>query len=187
MQFIAAIISAYCPFICPIYARERVLPEGSGEYVVLLHGIGRTRRPMEKIEKRLQEADFKVWNERYPSTSKTIKSLTESRIAVAVAFCRRKNATKIHFVTHFMGGILVRLYRQNNRLPAGSRLVMPSPPNHGSEVVDRFRKLSAFKWLFGPAGQELRTELQSMPNQLRPVSADIGVIAGEKSSDPGFQ
>lgn len=153
---------------------------------MLLHGLGRTRRSMKKIEKRLESAGFKVWNRGYPSTSETIKSLAESRIAEAVEFCRRRNATKIHFVTHSLGAILVRMYLQGNKLPDGSRIVMLSPPNQGSEVVDKLKNFSAFKWLYGPAGQELGTELQSTPNRLKPVRADIGVIAGAKSYDPWF-
>jgi hypothetical protein len=98
----------------------------------------------------------------------------------------RQKATKIHFVTHSLGGILVRKYLQKNNLPDGSRIVMLSPPNHGSEVVDRFKNFFVFKWLYGQAGQELGTQAQSIPSQLKPVQADIGVIAGKKSSVPWF-
>ena len=171
---------------CHVCARETILQEKSSECVVLLHGLGRTRRSMKKIERRLEDEGFTVWNRGYPSTSKTIKALAESRIPEAIAFCRRRNALKIHFVTHSLGGILVRMYLQENKLPDGSRIVMLGPPNSGSEVVDRFKNFSVFKWLCGPAGQELGTDLQSTPNRLRPVRADIGVIAGVKSYDPWF-
>jgi len=186
MQFLSAMITDRCLSGGPVCARETILPETFCECVVLLHGLGRTRRSMKKIEKRLKGAGFEVWNKGYPSTKKTIKTLTESRIAKAVAFCHGRNASKIHFVTHSLGGIMARMYLQENRLPAGSRIVMLNPPNHGSEVVSRFKKFSTFKWLYGPAGQELGTGLRSTPNRLKPVEADIGVIAGVKSYDPWF-
>lgn len=38
----------------------------------------------------------------------------------------------------------------------------------------------------GPAGQELGTDEKSLPNQLKPVQGEIGVIAGEKDGEPWF-
>ncbi len=186
MLFISAIIKDGCLPGHPVCVRKMIPPEKSSEWVILLHGLGRTRRSMRKIEKRLKATGFKVWNKGYPSTSKTMQALTEVEITEAVAYCHRQHATKIHFVTHSLGGILVRLYLQENKLPDQSKIVMLCPPNHGSEVIDKFKKFTAFKWLLGPAGQALGTQVQSMPNRLRPVQGDIGVIAGEKSRDPWF-
>lgn len=186
MSYISAIVKKGCLSGHPVCTREMIPPKKSSECVVLLHGLGRTRRSMKKLEKRLKATGFTVWNKGYPSTSKTIQALTGLEITKVVAYCRRHNATKIHFVTHSLGGILVRLYLQENKLPDQSRIVMLCPPNHGSEVIDKFKKFAAFNWLLGPAGQELGTQEQSMPNRLGPVQADIGVIAGKKSSDPWF-
>ena len=61
---------------------------------------------------------------------------------------------KIHFVTHSLGGILVRQYLQRKALPEGSRLVMVAPPNQGTEVADFIKKLVGSRRTFCPAGLE---------------------------------
>ena len=63
---------------------------------------------------------------------------------------------------------------------------MISPPNKGSEVVDRLKSFFFYQWLMGPAGQELGTSPENVPNRLKPVAADIGVIAGIRSMEPWF-
>ena len=38
----------------------------------------------------------------------------------------------------------------------------------------------------GPAGQEIGTSPDSIPKRLKPVAADIGIIAGTRSMEPWF-
>jgi hypothetical protein len=58
---------------------------------------------------------------------------------------------------------------------------MLSPPNQGSEVVDRLRHLSLYQWLNGPAGLELGTSPNNPPSLLGPAHFDLGIIAGRKT------
>ena len=58
---------------------------------------------------------------------------------------------------------------------------MLAPPNQGSEVVDKLGGWFLFKWLNGPAGGELGTGTNSVPNRLGPVDYPVGVIAGDRS------
>ena len=66
------------------------------------------------------------------------------------------------------------------------RVVMLSPPNQGSEVVDALGNWPLFKAIAGPAGQELGTGLTSVPNSLGPVDFEVGVVAGNASVNPVF-
>ena len=87
----------------------------------------------------------------------------------------------MHFVTHSLGGILVRVYLENNQLENLGRVVMLAPPNGGSQVVDRMVGTPGFTWLNGPAGAQLGTDEASIPSQLGPVDFEVGIIAGTKT------
>jgi hypothetical protein len=151
------------------------------EHVILLHGLCRTARPMKSVEKHLVQARFQVSNINYPSRSAGIEELSEKVIGPAVADCRGEGATTIHFVTHSLGGILVRSYLSRHEIPELGRVVMLGPPNKGSEVVDRLGRFWIFKTINGPAGVEMGTTLDSVPNKLGPVKFCLGVIAGNRS------
>jgi triacylglycerol lipase len=151
------------------------------ETVILLHGLCRTSHSMAKMEHALTDAGYRVQNVSYPSRTASIQKLADDAIGKAVADCQRNGATKIDFVTHSLGGILVRSYLARHSLPELGRVVMLAPPNQGSEVVDKLGWTFVFKWLNGPAGDELGTGTHSTPNQLGPVNYPVGVIAGDRS------
>lgn len=58
------------------------------------------------------------------------------------------------------------------------RVVMMAPPQKGSEVADFLQHLPPYKWVFGPAGQELTTRRRGNC-QIRPYY-ELGIIAGDK-------
>ena len=154
--------------------------------VVLLHGLGRTSDSMDKIAEALVDNSYKVWNESYPSRDKPINELSVEAIEPALDFCQSENIDKIHFVTHSLGGILVRYYLQDHQPEKLGRIVMLSPPNKGSEIADRLKELKLYQLFTGPVGQQLGTDENSVPNQLDPINGEIGIIIGNSTSDPWF-
>ena len=154
---------------------------GAPETVILLHGLCRTSHSMAKMECALTAAGYQVQNVSYPSRTASIQQLADDAIGKAVANCQRDGASKIDFVTHSLGGILVRSYLARHSLPSLGRVVMLAPPNQGSEVVDKLGWTFVFKWLNGPAGNELGTDAHSTPNQLGPATYPVGIIAGDRS------
>ncbi|HTX21181.1 MAG TPA: hypothetical protein VMD27_04940 [Candidatus Aquilonibacter sp.] len=154
---------------------------GAQEEVILLHGLCRTSRSMVKMERALTEAGFKVRNINYPSRTASVQTLADDAIGPAVADCRKDGATKIDFVTHSLGGILVRSYLARHAIPNLGRVVMLAPPNQGSEVVDKLGGWWLFRKINGPAGTELGTGTNSTPNKLGPANFPVGIIAGDRS------
>jgi len=136
---------------------------------------------MEKMELKLKDAGFIALNVDYPSRTAAIETLSDAAIGAALQDPRLKNCSKIHFVTHSLGGILVRSYFKRHESFRLGRVVMLGPPNQGSEVVDTIGSWWLFRKLNGPAGNELRTDNESTPNMLGAVDFELGVIAGDRS------
>jgi len=142
-------------------------------------------RPLQRV---LEASDYLVLNLGYRSRSADIATLARD---VADRVTRWEPASKLDFVTHSLGGILVRAAVAYGHLPRERirRVVMLGPPNAGSEVVDAFRAIpvvaSIYAALTGPAGAQLGTT-SGLPAQLPPVDFELGVIAGNRSFNPIF-
>ncbi|RJQ66306.1 MAG: alpha/beta fold hydrolase [Desulfobacteraceae bacterium] len=146
--------------------------------VVLLHGLARTHRSMHKMAAALQQAGYRTFNMDYPSREFTIEHLAMQVIPEALRQCRSTSCNTIHFVTHSMGGILVRYYLSQHPIERLGRVVMLSPPNQGSEAVDALRENAFFRWFNGPAGRQLGTGPEDIGASLGPVDYPVGVITG---------
>ncbi len=156
----------------------------AGECVVLLHGLARSANSLLLMEWSLKRAGYDVVNVDYPSKDATIEDLADRAIPEALFSCRKSET--VHFVTHSMGGILLRYYMERvSKLPARlGRTVMMGPPNHGTPVIDQMTDLPGFEYWNGIAGMQLGTGPESLPNRLGPVSFELGIIAGEQSLNP---
>ena len=160
-------------------------PALAGDCVVLLHGLARTANSMEKMERGLTEAGFETANIAYPSRKKTVEQLANIAVPQGLAACRSKPDTeRVHFVTHSLGGILVRQYLNEHEVDDLGRVVMLGPPNQGSEAVEGLGGVPGFDWINGPAGRQLGKGVDSVPLQLGPADFELGIIAGNRTIDP---
>jgi len=153
------------------------------ERVVLLHGLGRTSWSMLRMEAALSRAGYETHNLGYPSTEHSIAELTE-QIGEKIRACCSDGS--VHFVTHSLGGILVRSFLADGDFENVGRVVMLAPPNQGSEIVDILADQRLFRHGLGPSGSELGTDPTSVPNQLRAVDFPLGVITGDQTINPLF-
>ena len=157
--------------------------------VILLHGLGRTSRSMQPIASAAGAHGYRVVNLGYRSRTAGIQALAE-RVAHEVNTV--DTSARFHFVTHSLGGILLRVAVAAGLLRPEriDRVVMLAPPNKGSEVADLMSSRAALRTLFqhvsGPAGSELGTGAGDIIARLPAVNFHLGVIAGSRSLNPVF-
>lgn len=153
----------------------------SADCVVLLHGLNRSWRAMQPMAEALREAGFSTANVDYPSQAGTVEILAPMAVNTGLLECRQAGAERIHFVTHSIGGILLRYEHQIAPIHDLGRVVMLAPPNQGSEVIDVTRNWPTTELFAGEAGMQLGTDENSILTQLGPVDFELGVIAGTGS------
>lgn len=157
-------------------------PPASPETVVLLHGLIRGSRSMRSMAGSLRAEGYTVINCDYPSRSADVDTLAAELFARLTP--QLESARRVHFVTHSLGGVLLRVYLQDHTIANLGRVVMLAPPNGGSEITDKLGSLKLYRWLNGPAGNQLGTGAGSAASRLKPPAFELGVIAGDRSVNP---
>ena len=153
--------------------------------VVLLHGLMRSSSSMQPMQRKLDAEGYITANIDYPSRDYEVEELAGLAVEAGLSECRaHEDVGRIHFVTHSLGGILLRQYLSTYEIPELGRVVMLGPPNQGSSAVDELGDVPGFDWLNGPAGRQLGKGENSVPLALGPAEFVWGVIAGNRTIDP---
>ncbi|MFK5954565.1 MAG: alpha/beta hydrolase [Desulfobacterium sp.] len=179
MKYLLIII--FIVFTIPGFTR---LATAEIKTVVLLHGLARSSSSMNKLQKVLQDEGFNTCNIDYPSRKYHIEFLVHEYILPQIKECVGDLNSEISFVSHSMGGIIVRYLAEKKLISHMGRVVMLSPPNQGSEIVDRIGKTKIFQIINGPVGAELGTDSKSMPLRLGAATFEVGIITGSRSINP---
>lgn len=160
----------------PMPWHKGVMRGDGDELVICLHGLWRSKWAMEPLAKQCVSSGFSCINLPYPSFRESLEQMVE-RLADLVAK-ESENYSKVHFVTHSLGGVIARRYLDERAHEKCARVLMIAPPLQGSRIVDWLTGSPLGKVL-GPAGQFLASDV--MANESRIISQDVesAVIMGD--------
>ncbi len=157
-------------------APRGLAPEAPRELVVLVHGMGRSQFSMVPMQHRLGKQGFRTLNYGYDSFGPDIATIAEDLNAVIARETEGDPPAKVHFVTHSLGGIVVRQLIADDRPENLGRVVMMAPPNQGSHTADRLSRWVG--WMLRPIS-ELKTENSTVAAMAPPEAVEIAIIAGD--------
>jgi triacylglycerol esterase/lipase EstA (alpha/beta hydrolase family) len=169
----------------------------AGESVFLLHGIANIPLSMKFLESRLGKAGYTVHNLGYPSTRVPIEEAAEQ---VRGKIEQLAGTDTVHIVAHSMGNLVARKALDGDLPHSGQiklgqiklgqiklgKMVMIAPPSRGSFAAERLKELDIFRWVFGPAGQQLPSKNTAFFENLPEPPCPFGIIAGGRGTEDGY-
>ncbi len=156
------------------------------ECVVLLHGVAVGPWAMKPLADALEAAGYRTVNLGYASRHRTIEQIASEDLPAALRAHEVASAPRLHFVTHSMGSLVVRLYLRDQRPANLGRVVMLGPPNQGSAAADAAARHQVLRWLIGVNLERLGTGERAITRELGAADFELGVIAGQSSINPLF-
>lgn len=140
------------------------------------------------MAKAFQREGYEAYSWGYPSRTKTIEEHAESLVQELQATAKLNPDEPIHFVTHSLGGIILRAALNHPDCPKEAKMgraVLLGPPNQGSHFGGTMNNVKPVRKLFGEnAGRELlKGETFDYVGQF-PSSVKVLVIAGTFGWNP---
>lgn len=153
-------------------------PVPAEHLVVLLHGLGRTRRSLASLDRALLRAGFTTARLDYPSTRRTIQ---EHAATIAQLLDHVPTPKKLSFVSHSLGGLIVRrlLTYDAPWRTVVERIVMLAPPNQGASLAGLLDRGGILRGILGPSYRQIAEGYaESLPVPDVPVAIFAGDVAG---------
>lgn len=148
--------------------------------VVLLHGWWSSPLTMKRLEWRLRGEGYRVINLGYPSVRIPLEAIARDWLPRQLEKTVPKEGGPVHFVTHSMGGIVLREFLEAQLGWKPGRVVLIAPPNHGSSLADRWSRWKLCRWIAGPNLERLQTHSHSAKQAEMPVAYEVGILAGDR-------
>ncbi|RCS43258.1 alpha/beta hydrolase [Bremerella cremea] len=146
------------------------------ENVILIHGIGSFSLLLRPYARYLRSKSFQARCWGYRSFGATVTDDAAQLREVLAPLAAAEQPT--HFVTHSMGGIVLRAALAGMTWRNPGRLVMLAPPNHGAHSA----RLAAFllRWPV-PALVDISDTPDSLVQSLpEPTQFETGIISGQR-------
>ena len=151
------------------------MPPRTSDAVILIHGLGAHWIVMSPLARRLKNQFGRIINWSYRSLWSRIEPHGEQMAGQLQELDDDPAISRIHLITHSMGGIVARLALARRVPSKMGRMVMLAPPNSGSHVA---RSLAPVLGGLCPPLVQLSDEAESFVASLPPPSAlEIGIIA----------
>ncbi|MEX1367543.1 MAG: hypothetical protein AB1Z98_30725 [Nannocystaceae bacterium] len=161
-------------------------PQAAARPVVLLHGALRSRAGLWPTARWLRRRGLRAAAFGYPTRRGELSSHADA-LAQWLDRWLHEPVPVLGFLSHSMGGLVVRAYLQRHagRHAARYRVVMLSPPNRGAALAEANRGNPLMRWLYGDAAEQLRPHrVQAMPGL--PAQVDALVLAGGRGDPRGY-
>lgn len=147
--------------------------------VVLVHGLGRSAHSFDAMASALEGQGYEVVTFNYASTR---ASIVDNAHALNRVVSGLQGVTRVSFVTHSLGGIVLRQALALSPDWQGTintgRSVLLAAPNQGSRTAQAVGAYGPARWLLGPALSEL-SDVQVIKRL--PIPATFATVAGTKN------
>ncbi len=162
---------------------EKKLPPMKGPAVILIHGLLQSSKCMVKFGASIEQAGYAAVEFDYPSTQ---VSIPEAARYLNQLIQSLDGIDEINFVTHSMGGLVVRAYTMEYDDPRIKRLVMLGTPNQGAELADLTQQNWIIRTAAGPGARQLGTRTDGLIPKLPIPKFEFAVIAGSRGTPAGW-
>jgi len=168
--------------------------DSSAPVVLILHGLGRTRRSMTPLLKALKRRlpDLEMHQYAYASM---INRMDDHAQSLAEYIAWSFGGRPIIFVAHSLGNIVLRRMYQMVRSRGGLLLpdsapfplhllghAMLGPPNQGSLIAKRMSRMPGVPWIMGPSFLQVGLQWDDLRRWLDLPPTPTAVIAGDVPS-----
>lgn len=144
--------------------------------VILLHGLWMTGLETGVLERRLRTQGFATHRFRYP----TVRRSPREAAASLAHFVDGIGASRVHFVGHSLGGIVLMHHFQDRAPLPDSRVVLLGSPVRGSEVARYAANKPLARFLLGRS-LDSGGLLDGLPEAWQ-WDASLGVVAGTRNT-----
>jgi pimeloyl-ACP methyl ester carboxylesterase len=126
----------------------------SDRAVILLHGLGRSRRVMRRLEHRLLQAGWIVANAGYPSLRRPLAFHADAIRGIARAM-HQDGAREIALVGHSLGGLIARHVAVHAKADGWTlgRIALLGSPSQGSAIAKMLQGFPPFRVIAGDCGR----------------------------------
>jgi pimeloyl-ACP methyl ester carboxylesterase len=164
-------------------SEEKKLAPMKGPAVILIHGLLQSSKCMAQMSDQLEEAGYSAIEFDYPSTQVSIPEAARNLDRLIQSL---DGIDEINFVTHSMGGLVVRAYTMEYDDARIKRMVMLGTPNQGAELADITQQYWILRTAAGPGARQLGTRTDGLIPKLPIPKFEFAVIAGSRGTSTGW-